>query len=130
MRLHKALLAAFPAVLLFGCATPQQRVTSREDLLAAAGFVPRPADTPARQAMLRSLPPNRFTQRAQGNSFVYIYPDPLVCGCVYFGSQTAYSRYRQDMLQRRIANDQLLAAQMNQDLAWDWGPWGGFGWWP
>jgi hypothetical protein len=131
MRLRKVLLVVLPsAALLSGCATPQQRVAEREDLLTAAGFVPRPANTPARQAMLRTLPPNRFSQRTQGNSFAYIYPDPLVCGCVYFGDQAAYGRYRQEVLQRRLANDQLLAAQMNQDAAWDWGPWGGFGWYP
>ena len=129
MRLRKVLLAVLPsAALLSGCATPQQKVTEREDLLTAAGFVPRPANTPERQAMLRTLPPNRFTQRTRGDSFTYIYPDPLVCGCVYFGDQAAYGRYRQDVLQRRLANDQLLAAQMNQDAAWDWDPWGPFGW--
>ena len=78
--------------------------------------------------MLTTLPPNRFTQRARGDSFIYIYPDPLVCGCVYFGDQAAYGRYRQVMVQRRIVNDQLLAAQMNQESAWDWGPWGPMGW--
>ena len=128
MGLHKAVLAALPLLMLWGCATPQQEIVNQEDLLSAAGFVPRPVNTPARQEMLHSLPPNRFSQRAQGDHFVYVYPDPLVCGCVYFGNQAAYGRYREQMAQRHLVADEMLAADMNQDAAWNWGPWGPWGW--
>ena len=101
-----------------------QLTENKEDLLTAAGFVARPANTPARQAMLRTLPPGRFTRRARGNAFAYVFPDPLVCGCIYFGDEAAYGRYRQEVLNRRLVNDQLLAAQMNADAAWDWDAWG------
>ena len=74
--------------------SPQQRVEDKEDLLAAAGFAARPANTPQRQAMLRRLPPDRFVQRARGNQFVYLFADLLVCNCLYIGDQTAYGRYR------------------------------------
>ena len=96
----------------------------REDLLAAAGFTIRPANTPQRQDLLRTLPPNRFVQRVRGDRVLYLYADPLVCACLYIGDQVAYGRYRQEVFQRRIANDQLLAAQMNENAAWQWGPWG------
>jgi len=121
-----ALVAA--CALLSACATPQQIVQNREDLLAAAGFTIRPANTPQRQDLLRTLPPNRFVQRVRGDRVIYLYADPLVCACLYIGDQAAYGRYRQEVFQRRIANDQLLAAQMNQNAAWEWGPWGP-GWW-
>jgi len=122
-----ALLAV--GAMLSACVVRQQEVVrDREDLLAAAGFVVRPANTPARQAALQALPANRFVQQARGNRVVYLYADPLVCNCLYIGDQTAYGRYRQDVLQRRIARDQLLAAQMNAEAAWDWNPWGP-GWW-
>ncbi|MBV8914275.1 MAG: hypothetical protein JOZ05_14690 [Acetobacteraceae bacterium] len=124
MRFPSILTTMLPLALLAGCATPQQRVADREDLLAAAGFVARPANTPQRAAMLASLPPDRFTRRTRGSSFVYVFPDPLVCSCIYFGDEVAYGRYRQEVLQRRIANEQLLAAQINEQTAWDWGPWG------
>ncbi|MBV8524516.1 MAG: hypothetical protein JOY71_20735 [Acetobacteraceae bacterium] len=88
----------------------------------------RPSNTPARQAALRALPANRFVQQARGDRVVYLYADPLVCDCLYIGDQAAYSRYRQEVLQRQIANEQLLAAQMNANAAWDWGAWGP-GWW-
>ncbi len=125
MSVRVSLLAL--AALLSACASPQQVVSNREDLLDAAGFTAQPANTPARQAMLRNLPPDRFVRRARGSQFVYIFADPLVCACVYFGNEAAFGRYRQEVLNRQIVNDQMLAAQLNQDAAWDWGPWGPFG---
>ena len=119
-----ALTLALPLALVAGCATQQQQVADQENLLSASGFQPRPANTPERTAMLRSLPPNRFSMRAQGNTFVYIYPDPIDCGCVYFGDQSDYARYRQTVAARQLANDQLLAAQTFNDAAWNFGPWG------
>jgi hypothetical protein len=117
-----ALAAAVP--LLSACASRQEEVRARENLLAAAGFAAQPADTPARQAALRTLPANRFVRRAQGDHFVYLYADPLVCNCLYIGDQAAYGRYRQEVLRRQIAGEQLLAAQLDADTVWDWGPWG------
>lgn len=121
-----SLMLALPLALLAGCATQQEQVASQENMLSAAGFQPRPADTPERVAMLRRLPPNRFSMRAQGNGFIYIYPDPIDCGCVYFGDQSDYARYRQTVAARQFANDQLLTAQEYNDASWTWGPWGGF----
>lgn len=115
-------------LLLSACATPQQIVQDREDLLIAAGFTLRPANTPQRAALLRTLPPNRFVRRTDRAGVVYLYADPLVCSCLYIGNPAAYGRYRQEVFQRQIANDQLVAAQLNQEAAWDWRPWGP-GWW-
>ena len=61
------------------CQSQRQAVTTREDQLAAAGFVVRPANTPERQAMLKRLPPNHFVQRTHGDTVHYVYADPLVC---------------------------------------------------
>jgi hypothetical protein len=110
-----------PALFLSACMSPQQRVQSKEDLLAAAGFIARPANTPEREAMLRSLPPNQLVQQAHGDQFVYVFADPLVCKCVFTGDPSAYSRYR--LLEQRI-NEQLVAVQMNEDVVWNWGDWG------
>ena len=46
-----------------GCASQQQLVGQKEDLLAAAGFQIRIADNPQRLAAMRSLPPNKFITR-------------------------------------------------------------------
>ena len=122
------LMLVMVVTLLSACVSPQERVQAREDLLAAAGFTVRPANTPARQATLRALPANRFVQRARGDRVVYLYADPLVCNCLYIGDQAAYGRYRQEVLQRQIASDRLLAAEMYSDPGWSWDPWG-TGWW-
>ena len=118
-------LASLAACLLAAaCATPQQRAEDRENLLSAAGFTARPANTPARIASLRSLPPNKVVQQTRGSTISYVYADPLVCACLYVGDQAAYGRYRQEVFQRRLANEQEMTAQMNQ-MDWDYGPWGG-----
>ena len=124
MPFRNSLLALLgPVLLLSSCTNPQQRVENKEDLLAAAGFIARPANTPERQAMLRRLPPDRFVRRARENQFVYLFADPLVCNCLYIGDEAAYGRYRQEMQKRLIANEQLLSAEMSEDTTWTWGWW-------
>lgn len=121
-----AVRAVLLVPLLAGaCATKQERVADKEDRLVAAGFVARPADTPARQAMMQRLPANRFAQRNINGKYVYLYADPLVCGCLYVGSDTAYTTYKQQQLQQRLADQQQLTAQEYSDPAWSFGPWGG-----
>ncbi len=110
---------------LAGCETQQQIVASKEDSLAAAGFTQVPANTPERVAMLSRLPPNRFIRRIRGDSVVYVYGDPLVCDCLYVGSQQAYGQYRAVKQQQQIANEQALAAEQYSDAQWNWGGWGG-----
>ena len=117
-------LAALAACLaVSACATPQQRAEDRENLLAAAGFTVRPANTPERVTSLRTLPANKVVQRIRGGAVRYVYADPLVCACLYVGDQAAYGRYRQEVFQRGLANEQSMTAQMNQ-MDWDDGPWG------
>ncbi len=118
-------LAATLAVA--ACATPQELVADKEDSLAAAGFVVRPANTPDRQAMLNRLPPHHFVQRVKSDTVTYIYADPLVCDCLYVGSQDAYSRYQQHLQQQRLADEQETTARLYADPAWNWGAWGPYG---
>jgi hypothetical protein len=111
-----------------GCVSQQQQVANKEDLLSAAGFTVRPADTPQRQAQLASLPPHHFIQKDRNGKIIFLYADPLVCGCLYIGDQPAYDRYRQEVFQRHLADQQALTAEMNENASWDWSPWGP-GWW-
>ena len=70
-----------------GCVNPQQQAAQKEDLLAAAGFQVKIADTPQRLAAMKRLPPNKFVTKVVNGQPVYLYADPLVCKCVYFGTQ-------------------------------------------
>jgi hypothetical protein len=117
-------LLAATSITLGACESKATRVSDKEDLLAAAGFTQLPANSPERQAEMTKLTPNRFVRQAKGDQVTYLYADPLVCNCLYIGDQQAYGRYRQEMFQRKIVDEQRLTAMMNEDAAWDWGPWG------
>ena len=108
-----------------GCVSQQQQVSQKEDLLAAAGFQIRIADTPQRLAAMKRLPPNRFVTSVVNGQPVYKYADPLVCRCVYFGTQQNWDVYRQEIFAKQLADEAQMTAILNQE-SWDWGPWG----WP
>lgn len=127
-RRMKLLLAALlGAALLAACQSQQQLVSEKEDRLAAAGFVVKLANTPQRQAMLARLPANKFVMRQNGDTVHYVYADPLVCACLYVGTQQAYNQYRSNQLAQHLADEQQLNAQMYSDAAWQWEAWGPWG---
>jgi hypothetical protein len=120
------------ALALGACETTAQRINSKEDTLAAAGFTVLPANTPQRQTELHQLPPNKFVPKTTGDTVQYVYADPVVCNCLYIGDQKAYGAYRQDVLTQKLVDEQQMTAMTYQDSwdwnGWDWGPWGR-GWW-
>ena len=111
-------------VTLAGCQSPAQVISAKENLLAAAGFVAKPATSAAQQASMKTLPPNKFVRQTQNNQMVYLYSDPVVCQCVYAGSQAAYSKYSQMVFQKNLADEQQMTASM-QNQMFDFYPWGG-----
>ena len=134
-RVHgRLILLALPLVLLAGCASERDTVDNTEQLLAAAGFRMQPADTPQRQAQLAAMPPHQLlTQnlKVNGQSIIgYAYADPQYCHCVYLGTPQAYQAYQQLAVQQRLAAEQVQAAEMNEDAAFDWGMWGPGYWGP
>jgi hypothetical protein len=80
---------------LSGCA---QQVQQKEDMLAAAGFKPVPANTPQRHA------------------------DPTICNCLYVGNQAACDSYLQTMKAKNAAAAQEADAKLE-----DWAVWPAFG---
>jgi hypothetical protein len=122
-----AVILMTSGLALGGCAALQRdTVQNTENNLAAAGFTVLPATTPARVTMLTALPPNRVSRRIDGEHVSYLYPDTVVCHCLYVGSQAAWGRYLAAAQAQRIARDQLDAAEFNNQYYWDWGPWGGY----
>ena len=93
-----------------------------EQLLAAAGFEMKLADTPEKLANLSTLAPRRtLIPQVRDNRLYYVYADPDLCKCLYVGTSTQYER----ALQEGVANDELIAIgeELNA-LAWNfWGPW-------
>jgi hypothetical protein len=117
-----AVFTALAMIALSACKT--QAIATREDNLAAAGFSVKPANTPELKAMLNRLPPNRFVIRQNGSVVHYVYADPLVCGCLYVGTQQQYDQYVRDRQTQDQINQEQMTAQMYQDTNWNWGPWG------
>jgi hypothetical protein len=112
---------------LSGCVSTRQMVSQNEDNLAAAGFIIRPANTPERQTMLNKLPPHTFVKRIHDDIVHYVYADPLVCDCLYVGTQHAYSQYQRYLQQKNLVDEQETTAQMYSDPTWNWGAWGPWG---
>ena len=123
---RRAALAAVVATvaILAACQTQEQLIALHEDKLSAAGFVVKPANTPERQAMLKKLTPNKFVQRTSGDSVHYVYADPIVCGCLYVGSQQAYNQYKANEQTQRLVDEQQMTADTYADASWNWGAWG------
>jgi hypothetical protein len=112
------------ACVLASCQTTPPDFGAQEDQLAAAGFVMKPANTPERQTMLGRLPAHQFLVRENGGTTHYVYADPLVCDCLYVGTQQAYDQYRSNQLAQHLADQQQLVALAYSDAAWSWGAWG------
>jgi hypothetical protein len=118
------------AAALYACAALREReIQTIEEMLAAAGFTMKPADTPEKMANLRSLPPHELIVQHRDGQTYYVYADPDVCRCVWLGDQQQYASFQQLRLQKQIADEQLLAAQIYRDAALRWDFWGRWPWW-
>ena len=124
-RTGRLLLVCATAFALGGCAA-MRRHEARDtgDLLVAAGFEAKPADTPERAQQLRAMPPLRIVSQPKDGSIVYRYADPYSCDCLYVGDQQAYTEYRRLALQKKIADERLEAAEAEENAAMDRGIWG------
>lgn len=100
-----------------------------EQLLAAAGFHVKLADTPEKLAHVEELTQFKLVPHPQEGKTYYVYADATRCRCVYWGDEPAYQTYQQLALAKAIAEDQRVAAQMNEDAALNWGMWGPGPWW-
>jgi hypothetical protein len=128
-----ALALSLAATGLAACATQQSMTQNTEQMLAASGFLAKPADTPRRVAHLAALQPYHvLSQRVTANgqdTVGYIYADPQFCHCVFVGNPDAYARFQQLAFQQRLANEQIAAADMAQDDMFGWGDWGPYPYW-
>jgi hypothetical protein len=105
-----------------GCSSPPTQVGSPDNLLVKAGFVARPADSPHRISEMMKMTPNKFVTRVRNGQPVYLYPDPMGCKCVYFGSQQAWNTYRQLLAAAQIPGANQMTATESQ-VDWDFGLW-------
>jgi hypothetical protein len=128
-----ALAMAVSGLFLSACATQQSISQQTEQMLVAAGFLEKPANTPKRQARLAALPPYHvLSQRvnAGGKDTVgYVYADPQFCHCVFVGNTEAFQKYQQLAFQAHLVQEQVTAQEMADDNAFGWGDWGPYPYW-
>ena len=113
-------------MLLAGCAAIEKQETrSTEQLLSAAGFGIKPADTPDKLATLQAMKQNKLVRRqTKDGRLQFLYADAGVCRCVYVGDEQAYQRYQDLAVQQQIAiadQEAELDASMDTPWAYDWG---------
>jgi len=107
-------------VLAVGCETTS---TSKTDMLSAAGFKLVAADNPKKQELLATLPADQLSLVTyKGKSF---YVQPAGNNSAYVGTPAEFQTYQQLRLAKQISNDNVMAAQMNQNAMNNWGgAWG------
>ena len=113
----------------YGCASYEAQ--NKETLLSAAGFQTRTPSTPEQQAMFNRMVPYKVERRVRNGKVLYAYADKQR-NVVYIGGESEYQRYKQLGLQQSIAQEQLEAAQINEEASvYNWGPyWGPWNpWW-
>ena len=115
----------FAAVVLGGflssCAMLKtQQIKDTEQLLLAAGFKMKLADTPAKMAHLQTLSQNKIMAHQKDGSVYYIYADAANCQCFYWGKEQAYQSFLQLQAQQNIANEERMEAEMNEQEYLDW----------
>jgi hypothetical protein len=90
--------ARFLAALVFGvlgdpAAAADQRTTDM--WLEQAGFIMKPANTPAHVKQMESMPPRRFVVRTSpAGKRYFLYADPADCKCVFVGDEAARRNFQ------------------------------------
>lgn len=119
--MHRLAVVVLLALGLTGCAlfgpSPEKQAEKIEPMLAAAGFVSFPADTPEKQAALAKLTPVRLTYSIRGGKPHYWYADPYRCQCIWMGDEARYRKYETLKVQSDIQSSELATARMEEGAA-------------
>ena len=109
------------AILLAGCAAIEKQDTKdTEQLLSAAGFNIKLADTPEKLASLQVMKQHKVVRRELSNGQLrFLYADATVCRCLYVGDEQAYQQYQKLAVQQENAlMDQQAALDSALDNWW------------
>jgi hypothetical protein len=94
-----------------------------EQVLSAAGFHMKRCDTPETFASSRTRTARKLLPHQRDGQLYYVYADPEVCKCLYLGTEAQDQQYQRLALEKRLADEQLMAAQDNLSAAMNWGMW-------
>ena len=117
-------------VVLTGCQTIRDsNAKSKEEMLAAAGFQMKEAQTPEQLANVRNMPQRKLLPHTKDGQVMYVFADAEVCQCVYVGTEKSYQDYQKMVYQTDLADEQETTAAMNSEAMIEWESWGTWGPW-
>lgn len=121
-KLIMGLMVVVLGTILAGCASAmQQTANQQEELLTAAGFSMKPADTPEKMSRLRRVPLYEVAVRSKGEQPIYYYADPNFCQCIYLGNESNYQAYRQLLIQRNMRTGPVAVTPADMEAEEEWG---------
>lgn len=121
-KLIMGLMVVVLGTILAGCASAmQQTANQQEELLTAAGFSMKPADTPEKMSRLRRVPLYEVAVRSKGEQPIYYYADPNFCQCIYLGNESNYQAYRQLLIQRNMSSGPVAVTPADMETEEEWG---------
>ena len=89
-------------LIFSGCSiTPKATAEQMEEILVAAGFKFKEADTPQKMERLKALPQGKMLRHQVAGKSYYVYADSSDCKCLWKGDQAAFTRYRQLARERK-----------------------------
>lgn len=106
-----------------------KRAVEIRQLLSAAGFTTKLADTPEKMEKLRAMEQRQILAHSLDGGVYYTYADAEGCGCLMAGDEAAYQEFNRLAIERQIAADYRKAAEARERVAMDWGFWGPWPWW-
>ena len=101
--------------------------------LHEAGFKILLADTQERQNLLTGLPSGKISKLPLGGTVYYMYPDPVVCSCLYVGREQELMKLQKLGIDMQRSNQALLIHEIGENEQAQWGPagpYGNSGFWP
>lgn len=117
-------------MMMTGCQTMRDHnAMAAEQMLSAAGFQMKQAQTPEQLANLQDLPQRKLIPHTQDGQVMYVYADATTCQCVYVGTENHYQQYQKMAYEQSLADEREMTAEMNREASMNWGAWGPWGPW-
>lgn len=117
IKLLPALLALLALAGFSGCASVGSSNT--KDLLTASGFRMRTPETPKQKELYAAAESYKVLRISLKDKVLYAYKDEKN-GTAFVGDEAAYQQYRRLAIQQNIAEQQVMAAQMQREAANGW----------
>ena len=116
-----AALVAGSGIFLPGCG---MAVKDTEQMLSAAGFTMKVADTPEKLAHLKTLTQHKLIHHTHDGKLYFVYADATVAKALFVGDEKAYQSFQKLQFQQNIADQNTMTAMENREALMNWCMWG------